>query len=216
MRLVPESLRRMTRQISAERDDSPAHATLAPAVFSFSRPPAHLLTLCPSLAMEAPLRIFVVLLLVVKTSFAFVQVRAGLPQRPLSQLALTRSSGESCTPPWRYELDDLIKAASPWGSLVEAETIATDLGDFRTEDRDRQTGKRQTDRHKAKLKSISGRGVFSFCQLAPLMFSSTSPKPLWGNPSPPLRLPVSDIQCHGILSHVTSTVGPMYVCCPFG
>lgn len=31
------------------------------------------------------------------------------------------------TPSWRYEVDDLIKAASPWGSLVETEIIATDL-----------------------------------------------------------------------------------------
>lgn len=81
--------------------------------------------------MEALLVTFTVLLLVVETSVAFVPVQAGLSQRTARpQLASTRSSGEGSTPPWRYELDDLIKAASPWGSIVEAEIIATDLGDF--------------------------------------------------------------------------------------
>lgn len=36
-------------------------------------------------------------------------------------------SSRDAAPSWRYEVDDLIKAASPWGSLVEAEIIATDL-----------------------------------------------------------------------------------------
>lgn len=31
------------------------------------------------------------------------------------------------TPSWRFEVDDLLKAASPWGSIVETETIAMDL-----------------------------------------------------------------------------------------
>lgn len=31
------------------------------------------------------------------------------------------------TPSWRFELDDLLKAASPWGSVVETEIIAMDL-----------------------------------------------------------------------------------------
>lgn len=36
-------------------------------------------------------------------------------------------SSRNGAPSWRYEVDDLIKAASPWGSIVEAEIIATDL-----------------------------------------------------------------------------------------
>lgn len=30
-------------------------------------------------------------------------------------------------PSWRYQVDDFVKAISPWGSSVEAEIIATDL-----------------------------------------------------------------------------------------
>lgn len=49
------------------------------------------------------------------------------PRVRLSGLrGLSLSSGNG-TPSWRYEVDDLIKAASPWGSLVETEIIATDL-----------------------------------------------------------------------------------------
>lgn len=40
------------------------------------------------------------------------------------ELSLSSRDG---APSWRYEVDDLIKAASPWGSSVEAEIIATDL-----------------------------------------------------------------------------------------
>lgn len=40
------------------------------------------------------------------------------------ELSLSSRDG---APSWRYEVDDLIKAASPWGSIVEAEIIATDL-----------------------------------------------------------------------------------------
>lgn len=86
------------------------------------------------------MRTFTLLLLVVKQSAAFVpgksgpasihrglsQARSASVQPRLSPLSGTRS-GDSGTPLWRYELDDLIKAASPWGSFVEAEFIATDI-----------------------------------------------------------------------------------------
>lgn len=106
------------------------------------------------------MRTFTVLL-VVDTSLAFVPaVRGVVRQRPLlarsssrsSEGSTSRSSGS--TPPWRYELDDLIKAASPWGSVVEAEIIATDLGDF--PERERQKGQR-------KERVEDGRGVSLFC-----------------------------------------------------
>lgn len=48
--------------------------------------------------------------------------RAGYSRR--GELALASRDG---APSWRYEVDDLIKAASPWGSIVEAEIIASDL-----------------------------------------------------------------------------------------
>lgn len=51
-------------------------------------------------------------------------VARGLCLRTRGGLLLCFSNG---TPTWRYEIDDLIKAASPWGSSVEAEIIATDL-----------------------------------------------------------------------------------------
>lgn len=77
--------------------------------------------------MDAVLHTFSLLLLLLKAS-AFVPGSAP-PFRRLSPLA----SSNTPTPPWRYELDDLIKAASPWGSFVEAEIIATDLGERQAE-----------------------------------------------------------------------------------
>lgn len=49
---------------------------------------------------------------------------AGAGFRRRGELSLSSRDG---APSWRYEVDDLIKAASPWGSIVEAEIIATDL-----------------------------------------------------------------------------------------
>ncbi|CAM9991287.1 unnamed protein product, partial [Hapterophycus canaliculatus] len=44
-----------------------------------------------------------------------------------SNTSSTKTRSDDRTPSWRYEVDDLIKAAGPWGSLVETEIIATDL-----------------------------------------------------------------------------------------
>ncbi len=52
------------------------------------------------------------------------------PRRQQQSTYATRSGNEDTPPSWRYEVDDLIKAVSPWGSLVEAEIIGTDLGDY--------------------------------------------------------------------------------------
>lgn len=72
------------------------------------------------------------LLLVVNYATAFVAPVVKLHKRyaPHQQHHASRS-GDQDTPSWRYEVDDLIKAVSPWGSLVEAEIIGTDLGKFR-------------------------------------------------------------------------------------
>ncbi|CAM9762268.1 unnamed protein product [Ectocarpus sp. 12 AP-2014] len=44
-----------------------------------------------------------------------------------SSSSSSSSSSSDKTPSWRLEVDDLVKAASPWGSLVETEIIATHL-----------------------------------------------------------------------------------------
>lgn len=49
-----------------------------------------------------------------------------------SRLLLSSTGGTNEAPSWRYEVDALIKAASPWGSIVETEIIATDLLKVRT------------------------------------------------------------------------------------
>lgn len=50
-------------------------------------------------------------------------------RRPAGSATLSLSSNGANGPPsWRYEIDDLIKAASPWrGSIVETEIILSDL-----------------------------------------------------------------------------------------
>lgn len=47
-------------------------------------------------------------------------------QRQLLQ-RLSAADKASSTPSWRLEMDELIRAASPWGSAVETEILALDL-----------------------------------------------------------------------------------------
>lgn len=90
-------------------------------------------------ATQTPL---VMALVAVNKAAAFIPpgiVRADLTAKLPGRTVLSSSGGstsnasntktrrEDGTPSWRYEVDDLIKAAGPWGSLVETEIIATDL-----------------------------------------------------------------------------------------
>lgn len=57
------------------------------------------------------------------------QVPTSTASRP-ARVAIRRSTmtlEPQQVPSWRYQIDDLVKAISPWGSSVEAEIIATDL-----------------------------------------------------------------------------------------
>lgn len=56
------------------------------------------------------------------------RVDASGGRRGLQPLRVSSADADADgTPSWRFELDDLLKAASPWGSVVETEIIAMDL-----------------------------------------------------------------------------------------
>lgn len=91
------------------------------------------------MSMATLLPTFTLALLVVNQATAFVPVQVSFKEVPTfstkatlgrrqTSLSSRRSSSSDGPPSWRYEVDDLIKAASPWGSCVETEIIATDLG----------------------------------------------------------------------------------------
>lgn len=162
-------------------------------------------TLCSTRAMEALLCTFTVLCSFTGgVAFVTSVQQAGLGQRrPTPQLSSTKSSGESSTPSWRYEMDDLVKAASPWGSLVEAEIIATDLGTaFR---RDSSEGRGNREFKRGVVAAQGTRGVF--LPLLCFVFCLHSVETTLGRIPLPPRLTVYDTQCHSIISHATSMLG---------
>lgn len=143
-------------------------------------------TLCSTRAMEALLCTFTVLCSFTGgVAFVTSVQQAGLGQRrPTPELSSTKSSGESSTPSWRYELDDLVKAASPWGSLIEAEIIATDLGAAFRRDSSEGRGNREFKRGGPAAQGTRG----LFCRCCVLCFASTASKQLWDeSPFPPVE-----------------------------